>query len=97
MIGLHEFRCFSGLAYYHGHNCKLCISATLERWSGNQLIQVQLYNTKHNCNLIMPPLQSSEVHFQSEQPLRAMGRVEEVSFQFRVKDSLAKRVANMRR
>ena len=56
------------------------------------------YNTiQYNCNLIMPSLQSSEVHIEAGQLLRAINRLKEVSFKFRAKDSLAKRVANMRR
>ena len=40
---------------------------------------------------------SSEVHTEARQPLRAIGRHEEVSFEFRAKDSLTKRVADMSR
>ena len=43
----------------------------------------------------MPSLQSSEVHIETEQYLKAIGSHEEASFYIR--DSLAKRVANMSR
>ena len=39
-------------------------------------------NHQYNCNLIMPSLQSSEVHIEAGQPLRAISRLKEVGFQF---------------
>ena len=44
----------------------------------------------------MPSLQSSEVHIEARQSLEYLGRAEEVSFEFRVKDSLGDGIADMK-
>jgi len=41
-----------------------------------------LYQKLYKCNLIVPSLQSSEVHIEVGQSLESIGRVEEVSFEF---------------
>ena len=46
------------------------------------------YTIQYNCNLILPSLQSSEVHIEARKLLESIDRAEEVSFQFRAKDSL---------
>ena len=44
----------------------------------------------------MPSLKSSEVHNETRQSLGSIGSAEEVSFQFRAKDSLSEGFADMR-
>jgi len=48
------------------------------------------------CNWIVPSLQSTEVHNEAGQSLESIGRAEEVSFEFKVKDSLSEGIADMR-
>ena len=48
------------------------------------------------CNWIVPSLQSTEVHNEAGQLLESIGRAEEVSFEFKVKDSLSEGIADMR-
>ncbi len=42
---------------------------------------------QYNCNLIVPSLQSSEVHIEAGKSLESIGRAEEVSLEFRAKDN----------
>jgi len=48
-----------------------------------------LLNTiQYSCNFILPSLQSLEMHNEAGQSSESVGRAEEVSFEFRVKDIL---------
>ena len=40
---------------------------------------------QYNCNLIVPSLQSSEVHIEARQSLWSIGGAEEVSFELKAK------------
>ena len=50
---------------------------------------------QYECNLILPFLQSSEVQIEAGKSFKSIGRAEEVSLQFRARDSLSEGIADM--
>lgn len=51
---------------------------------------------QYKNNLIVPSVQSSEVHIYVGQSLRSIGKAEEVSFEHRANDSLDEGIADIR-